>query len=299
MKKKCTITIIPQDTKGHVLENVTVVLTAEGYTQEGNSIVVREGTKVDYTVNNEGYLGINGSVTAKNFTHDIKVSLKQYKQLRVQVSYNTLSESDTTLPDIELSGEDSTDLSEITVISHTGRAWKVERSIKVPEGNYVTYYIEKTGLKIKRGNIRVHEDSVLPISLNDNAYTFTVIPTPNDSTVILTAERPLFHQEGNSIVVEGRPQSTMTSWINYVVKKDGYETVENTVEYISSDVVYEVTIKQFFRLVITSTPNDANIKIKTIFGQNDWEPNKKYDAHALVKYNNTYYNANSAHHTHY
>ena len=295
LKKKCTITVIPQDIKGHVLENATVVLTATGYTQEGNSIVVREGTKVDYTVNNEGYLGTDGSVTAKNFTHEIKVSLKQYKQLRVQVSYNTLSESDTTLPDIELSGEDSTDLSEITVISHTGRAWKVERSIKVPEGNYVTYYIEKTGLKIKRGNIRVNEDSVLPISLNDNAYTFTVIPTPKDSTVILTAERPLFPQEGNSIVVEGRPQSTMTSWINYIVKKDGYETVENTVEYISSDVVYEVIIKQFFRLVITSTPNDANIKIKTISGQNDWEPNKKYDAHALVKYNNTYYNANSAH----
>lgn len=54
--------------------NATVVLTASGYTQSGNSITVLSGTKVSYTVSASGYVSKSGSKTV-SYTQSLGVTL--------------------------------------------------------------------------------------------------------------------------------------------------------------------------------------------------------------------------------
>jgi len=289
LKKKCTITITPTPS------DATVTLTAAGYTQSGNSIVVRDGTEVVYKVEKEGYLAEEGTFVALDFTHNLEVKLKQYKQLTIYVSY-TYAGEDETYPNIVLSGENAIDITETELVSHDGNSWEVQKSIKVPEGTYVIYTISKIGLNTKKGNYKVNIDSTQVITLNDNAYTFTVSPTPADATVIIDAELPIGSQVGNSRMVSGKPNTGSSSWITYIVSKNGYETFKETLPYISSDTTVNVTIKQYFQIVIESIfPSDAIVKITNIVGVKGWEAEKIYDEHSIVKYEDKFYNAILAH----
>lgn len=291
LKKKCTVTIIPLNTENEPIE-ATVTLTAAGYTQEGNSITVREGTYIEYLVEKEDYLSVEGFLIAKN-TQGINVKLKQYMILKLEVSYlnNTTDDS---LPLISLNAENAKDITDTIVKTHSGNEWVVEKSIKVPEGTYVSYIITKAGLNTKKGNYKVIvNNAILPLTLNNNTYTFTVNPTPVDCTVDIEAERPAGPQNGNSRLVEGKPNdgSSPTSTITYTVSKDGYETFTETLNYISSDTTVNITLKQFFKFnIIAKNPTDATIKITEITNVKDWESGKSYDVHAIVKYNDKYYN---------
>ena len=293
LKKKCTVTIIPTDLDLNPLDaNVTII--APGYTQDGNSITVREGTYIEYTVEKEDYLSAEGSLTAKNFTHEITVKLKQYKQLIVEVTYTLLTE-DTSLPNITLTADNARDISETTVKSHSDDEWVVEKSIRVPQGTYVTYIVAKEGLMTKKGNYKVNGNDTLQLTLNEDSYTIVVNPNPEDSTVLIEAEHPLGPQKGNSRMVSGI-QHHASSWIRYTVSKNGYETNTQTIPYIISDTTVNVTIKKFFSVTITVTqPSDANIKITSVIGALLWEPQKYYDVHAIVKYENKFYNATTSH----
>ena len=289
LKKKCVITILPDPV------DASVTLTAAGYTQEGNSIVVREGTKVIYNVDRDDYLSIENEIIAKNFNHNIEVKLKPYMKLTLEVTY-TLPSEDTSLPDITLSGDNAIDISETTKKSESGSTWVVEKSIRVPQGTYVSYYVFKEGLKIKKGNYRVNIDNdILRLTLNDDSYTIIINPTPDDSIVYIEAEHPLDHIEGpvecRSRIVAGI-QAYPTSWIKYTVEKEGYETIKGTIPYISSDTTIDITIKKYYSIIISVTkPEDANIQITNIIGAKVWEPEKYYDLHAVVKYNNKFYNS--------
>ena len=241
-----------------------------------NTITVRAGTPVSYTVEKEGYLSAEGSLIAKDFVHDINVKLKKYVTLTVAVTPVD---------------------SNVTLTAPNGISVS-DRIIKVPEGTYVSYVVSRAGFNTKKGNVKVDTDTTLPIIMSDNSYTFTVNPTPIDAGVELIAQRPLSPQIGNSIVVEGKPNdgSSPTSTITYIVSKEGYETYSQTIPYISSDTTVDVTIKKFFSVNISvSQPEDAVVKIKNIVGVSLWEPQKYYDLHAIVKYDNKFYNATSAH----
>ena len=258
-----------------------------------NTIIVREGTDVKWSVEKEGYLPKSGELIAKDFRHDINVILQKYVTFTIEVTFRVLG-GDTSLPEILLSGENGINLTEVTLSpKSTSTIIVATRSIDVPEGRYVSYVVNKNGFNTKRGNYRVTATTIFPISLNDNAYTFTVNPTPQDADVLLVAERPITQQIGNSITVEGKPNdgSSPTSTISYTVSKEGFETFSSTVPYIMSDTTVDVTIKQFFRVqIIVTKPLDADIKITNIIGAKSWEPQKLYDVHALVNYNNKYYN---------
>ena len=288
LKKKCTVTIIPDPS------DATVTITAPGYTQEGNSITVREGTHVEYTVEKEDYLSAEGSIDAKNFNHEINVRLKPYRQLLLKVTYTNTTDDDS-LPLITLAADGAKDISETTKNDEESHDnyWVVEKSIKVPEGNYVSYIVSKTGLNTKRGNYKVNLDTTLPLTLNGNSYTFTVNPTPGDATVVIDAQIPLGPQIGNSRVVSGKPNdgSSATSTITYIVSKEGYETFSETLPYISSDTTVDVTIKKFYNFsIVIAQPADADVKIFNITGAKTWEPQKYYNEHSLVIYDDKYYN---------
>ena len=263
-----------------------------------NTIIVREGTKVNWTVERNGYLSKTGDLIAKDFRHDNDVILQKYVTFTIEVTYRVIGD-DTSLPEILLSGEDSKNLSEVTLSPKSTETIIVaQRSIDIPEGKYVSYVVNKHGYNTKRGNYKVNATSVLPITLNDNSYTFTVNPNPNDSDVLIVAERPLSPQTGNSILVEGKPNdgSSTTSTITYTVSKEGYETFSQTLPYISSDTTVDITIKKFYSInILVTNPSDANIQITNIIGAVLWEPQKYYDLHAIVKYEDKFYNATSSH----
>lgn len=292
LKKKCVVSINPTPA------DATVTLTAEGYTQEGNTITVREGTEVHYSVEKEGYLTISNDIVVNN-DNNIKIELKHYNKFTLRVTY-TVNSEDLSLPVISLTGEKAIDITPTTKDEEasTETNWIVEKSIKVPEGNYVTYNINKLGYKIKKGNIKITEDNMeLFLSLNDDAYTFTVNAGPNDPkpTYILTAEHPLPVQypTENSIMVSGITSMFPTSWIKYVIKQDGYETVSKLIPYISSDTVEYVTMKKYYHISTSVVyPEDGVAKITNIIGARNWESAEYYDLHAIVKYGDKFYNAN-------
>lgn len=264
-----------------------------------NTIIVREGTEVKWSVEKEGYLPKSGELIAKDFHHDITVILKKYVTFTIEVTFTAIG-GDSSLPEILLTGESGINLTETKLSPKSTETIIVaQRSIDVPEGNYVSYVVSKNGFNTKKGNYRVNATTTLPITLNDNAYTFTVNPTPHDADVLIVAERPLSQQIGNSILVEGKPNSSSgstTSTITYTVSKEGFETISNTLPYITSDTSIDVTIKQFFSVQITVTdPADAEIKITNIIGAKPWEPQKYYDVHALVTYENKFYNCTRNH----
>ena len=85
----CVITINPLPV------DATVVLTATGYTQVGNSITVKSGTEVSYSVSKTGYPTTSGSFIA-SMSQNLSVIL--YPQIDLSdYEYNTTSQHNVTL----------------------------------------------------------------------------------------------------------------------------------------------------------------------------------------------------------
>lgn len=96
-KKSGTVTATADDTLDVVLEvetftltinptpaDATVTLTAEGYTQSGNSITVPSGTSVQWTVSANGYVSQSGEETiTEDTTKQITLSLDTSTSLRI------------------------------------------------------------------------------------------------------------------------------------------------------------------------------------------------------------------------
>ena len=67
--RQYTLTFIPSP------NDATVVLTATGYTQSGNSITVNSGTSVSYSVSKSGYVTKSGTVvvTTSDINYPIRI----------------------------------------------------------------------------------------------------------------------------------------------------------------------------------------------------------------------------------
>ena len=81
-------------------------------------------------------------------------------------------------------------------------------------------------------------------------YTFTIIPTPSDATVTLTASG--YNQSGNSITVEENTS------ISYSVSKPGYITVTNTITP-TTDTTIQVQLTE-----VTVNPINESTTVKEI-----------------------------------
>ena len=85
----CKITINP------LPNDATVTLTASGYTQVGNSITVKTGVIVQYSVSKTGYETASGTITASG---NQTITIILYPQIDLSdYEYNTTSQHNVTL----------------------------------------------------------------------------------------------------------------------------------------------------------------------------------------------------------
>ena len=163
-KKSGTVTATADDTLDVVLEvetftltinptpaDATVTLTAEGYTQSGNSITVPSGTSVQWTVSADGYVSQSGEET---ITED-------------------------TTKDITLETEPVTFIINPTPSDATVKINNVvQNSVEVEKGSTVTWSVVKTGYVTQSGEEVVNEDTTKTITLvEEPPRTEVTLPT--------------------------------------------------------------------------------------------------------------------------
>lgn len=82
--------------------------------------------------------------------------------------------------------------------------------------------------------------------------TFSINPTPSDATVIINGI------EQNNI------QYPCGKYLTYTVKKDGYQTITNTVT-ITDDLTIDVNLElQYYNYILRAIPSDATVTINGI-----------------------------------
>ena len=145
LEKYPTFTIYPNP------RDAIVTLTAEGYTQEGNSITVPKGTRVAYSVVRKGYTSIEFSNVVNADTDlDINLEINRYS-LRI-----------------------NPDPSNSTVtLTAEGQEPVTAKSITVNYGTPIRWYVELEGQDIlipRSGNIILEEDTTLNIKLKPGYY---------------------------------------------------------------------------------------------------------------------------------
>lgn len=219
-----TLTISPTP------NDATVVLTAAGYSQVGNTITVPYGTSVDYSVSKDHYNTISNTVTV---TSDNTISIQLTEILYTYTINPTPNDANVVLTAAGYTQSDNS----ITVPYNTSVSWTV----------YADHYITQSGTKVVT---QTESDNV---SLTLENYTLTIVPTPNDATVVLTAAG--YSQVGNTITV---PYGTTVS---YSVSKEHYDTRSDTV-VLTADTTLNIDLSDtLYTYTIIPVPNDATVTL--------------------------------------
>lgn len=192
-----TITILPNPS------DATVVLTATGYTQSGNSITVKYGTTVNYTVSKASHITATGTINAVN-DENIPVSL---------VNQNTLT--------INPSPSNAT-----VTLTATGFT-QIGNSILVNPGTSVNYSVSKTGYVTQSNTVTVNSDQTINVTLALSRHTITINPTPSDATVTFSTGTV----SGNTCTVD------YGTTVTYTVSKSSYETKSASVTVQSNQTI--------------------------------------------------------------
>lgn len=177
----CTLTIVPTPS------DATVTLTSSGYTQSGNSITVRTGTNVNYTVSKSGYVTQNGTVIV---TGDQSLSI-------TLASFCTLTINPTP--------------SNATVTLTASGYTQSGNSITVPSGTNVSYSVAKSNCITTTGSETVTSTHTTNITVR---CKLTVNTTPSDATVTFSTGTV----SGHECTV---PYNTQ---VTYTISKSGYTT---------------------------------------------------------------------------
>lgn len=166
-------------------------------------ITLPEGTTVRYTVSAPKYITSGPTTTTLDSNKTINVSLEKYKCLRINTNASNATIS------LTASGyEQEGDM--IYVRSGTSVHW----SVSAP------HYISQSG------NKTVNNDETLTVNLTLENHTFTINPTPNDATVILSGGGSTIY--GKTITV---PYGTTVNWS---VQKDEYKTKTGSYKVLSN-----------------------------------------------------------------
>lgn len=202
--KKCKITINPTP------NDCIVSIKAKGYEQEGNTIVVPEGTLITYTITKDGYETIEEQYVAKEFEEVIDVKMKKY----VTLSINAIP--------LE---------SSIQIISDDSRFRQEGNKITVTEGTGCSYIVSNIGSTPVKGYIVVYEDESLEISLLQNTSTVIVNASPSDSEIIIDSDSNIYEQRGNTRIVSMYvdAQRLVRNTVRITVSRDGYVTAHESV----------------------------------------------------------------------
>jgi len=191
-----TVTPTPSDS--------TVTLTASGFSQVGNSIMVDPGTSVTYSVSRTGYNTSSNTVTV-NSTQNLSVSLTK-KNYTLTVNKPT-SPNDATI-----------------TFNTTGTV--SGNSITVPYDTTVSYNVSRTGYVTKSNQTyRVTQNATITApNLDKQNYTLTI---STDGSVTF-----------NTGTISGKtctvPYNTS---VTYTVTKRGYVSVTNTVTVTSNQTI--------------------------------------------------------------
>ena len=212
-------------------EDATVVLTANGYEQSGNSITVDAGTNVQYTVSKSGYESETG-ILSVSLSYTENITLKEL------VTYT-----------INPTPSDAT-------VSLTANGYTQSgNSIVVASGTTVSWSVSKTDYVSQNGSEVVSSNTTNPVVLVPNIVTYTINPTPSDATVVLTANG--YTQSGNSIDVD---PNTSVDW---TVSKTGYIQQSGT-KVVTTTETDTVVLVQSVTLTINPTPDDADVEFEVI-----------------------------------
>lgn len=139
--------------------DATVTLTATGYTQVGNSITVKPGTTVSWSVSKTNYYTQTGSITVNN---DTTQDVSLVYALATFTINPTPSDATVTL-------------------SATGYS-QVGKSITVEKGTSVSWNVSKSGYVTQSGSQAVNADETKNITLAEDLYP--------DGTVVFESATP-------------------------------------------------------------------------------------------------------------
>jgi hypothetical protein len=227
-KYKLTINPTPSD--------ATVVLTASGFTQVGNSIEVTEGTTVTYTVSKNKYTPKSGSVIMSNVAQTVDVSLtKENYTITINPTPSTT-----------------------TVTLTASGYYQSGNSITVPADTVVNYSVSADKHITQTGTVTADKTKSVSVELV-KLITITVNPIPSDATVTLRApDMPEYTQSGNSITIPS------TTWAQYEVKREGYKSQNGgwTSNQFSKDYTATIELTPLdYTLSVTPTPSDATVTL--------------------------------------
>lgn len=217
---RLTINATPND--------ASISLQATKYTQVDNYIEVHYGTQVTWTVSKTEYITQTNTITV---TEDTTLNITL-----APVLY-TFSLSPT-----------PTDAT-VTLTSSDPSYIQSGNSIAVPKNTVVTWKVEKPHYISQTNTVTVTETSTLFITLTPETYTFTIVPTPSNATVIINGE------ERTTI---GAVYNTP---ITYWVHANGYNTVQDTFT-IDADITLPIVLEEtYYTYTVVPIPADATVII--------------------------------------
>ena len=230
-----TLTVVPVDREGTFISDYTITFFNYGpqpYRINNNSITVKKGTLISYTINKNNHFMITKIDVVADNTKTIYETLYEKYVFTINP---TPSDSTVTL----------------TADGYTQEG----NSIIVKFGTDVSWSVSKEHYVTQSGHLGVNDNITRNISLSLQTFTYTINPTPADSTVILTASG--YTQSGNSIVV---PYNTSVS---YNVSRTGYATKTGS-EIIIQDTTTSISLtKNNYTITISTTPSDATVTFNT------------------------------------
>lgn len=204
-----------------------------GYTVgivRGNSILVRKGTSVTYTVSKEDFVTKTITEVAKE-TKAVDVDLNK---IQCTLTINPTPSN--------------------AIVTFNNASGTISgNSITVDIDTTVEYTVSADKYVSKTQSIVVDSTKSINVSLNKIMYTLTVNPTPSDATVTLTASG--YSQSGNSITV---PIDTN---VTYTVSKTHYVTQTNSISMTSNNTLNINLNRQKYTLTINPTPSDATVTL--------------------------------------
>ena len=222
-----TITINPIDESGNPITGYTITFFNYGVgVVDNNSITVKSGTSISYTINKDNYFMKTVTNRTVNQTETITETLFQEYTFTINPT-----PSDAT---VVLDADDP-------------QYVQVGNSIKVPYGTLVNYNVSKTGYTTSTGFVVVTNNDPTSVVLTE-LFTLTVNPTPSDATVTFSTGTI----SGNNCTV---PNGTI---VTYTVSKANYFTKSDTL-IINNNITTTVTLDSYTIYDKNNTETYSNI----------------------------------------
>ena len=226
-REHVTLRVIPTPS------DATVTITDGTNTQTGvgtQLLEVNYGANVDWSVTKTGYQSDSGTISNIQANQDLPVEILELCTLTVN----------------------PTPVDATVVLSATGFS-QVGNQITVTRGTSVTWTVSKSGYNTRTDTLTVNASQTLNISLITTYCTLTIVPTPSDATVVLTASGAT--QSGNAITVLNG------TTVTYTVSKTNYVTQTNSLA-LTYDRTLNIDLLGVYTYTVSPIPADATVKLE-------------------------------------